>query len=181
VCPYRGIPIFKPTTIVQHYLRPEEMMPFHKQVLAAIATAAAVGRDGGVEQAAEGVETKAGNQTAADVSGMGGSDPEAGKELVEDPDCAREGVEEGAASLLASGVSSRALQGASFGVPEMASAEGAGRDKKAERNGAESHELPVQHQRRSSMVSDEAGQVASGGGPADELYAVLVGMGLLRR
>lgn len=34
VRPYRGIPIFKPSTIVQHYLAPEEMLPFHQQVLA---------------------------------------------------------------------------------------------------------------------------------------------------
>lgn len=32
VRPYRGIPIFKPTTIVQHYLTAEEMVPFHRQV-----------------------------------------------------------------------------------------------------------------------------------------------------
>lgn len=32
VRPYRGIPIFKSNTIVQHYLQPEEMVPFHKQV-----------------------------------------------------------------------------------------------------------------------------------------------------
>lgn len=32
VRPYRGIPIFKPTTIVQHYLTAEEMGPFHAQV-----------------------------------------------------------------------------------------------------------------------------------------------------
>lgn len=31
VRPYRGIPIFNAQTIVQHYLTPEEMMPFHKQ------------------------------------------------------------------------------------------------------------------------------------------------------
>lgn len=33
VRPYRGIPVFKPTTIVQHYLAPEELAPFHAQVL----------------------------------------------------------------------------------------------------------------------------------------------------
>lgn len=32
VRPYRGIPVFKPTTIVQHYLAPEELAPFHAQV-----------------------------------------------------------------------------------------------------------------------------------------------------
>eukprot|EP00775_Hariotina_reticulata_P001775 gene1775-2111_t len=32
VRPYRGIPVFKPSTIVQHYLAPEEMVPFHQQV-----------------------------------------------------------------------------------------------------------------------------------------------------
>jgi hypothetical protein len=32
VRPYRGIPVFKPTTVVQHYLSPEEMAPFHAQV-----------------------------------------------------------------------------------------------------------------------------------------------------
>ena len=32
VRPYRPIPIFRPDTLVQHYLRPEEMRPFYKQV-----------------------------------------------------------------------------------------------------------------------------------------------------
>jgi hypothetical protein len=39
VRPYRGIPIFKPSTVVQHYLTPEEMVPFHKQVRRAYARA----------------------------------------------------------------------------------------------------------------------------------------------
>jgi hypothetical protein len=32
VRPYRGLPIFAAATIVQHYLAPEEMAPFHQQV-----------------------------------------------------------------------------------------------------------------------------------------------------
>lgn len=32
VRPYRGIPVFKSSTVVQHYLTPEEMAPFHSQV-----------------------------------------------------------------------------------------------------------------------------------------------------
>eukprot|EP00878_Enallax_costatus_P039845 GHUV01045768.1.p1 GENE.GHUV01045768.1~~GHUV01045768.1.p1 ORF type:complete len:260 (+),score=56.76 GHUV01045768.1:502-1281(+) len=36
VRPYRGIPIFQATTVVQHYLTAEEMMPYHKQVIAAL-------------------------------------------------------------------------------------------------------------------------------------------------
>jgi hypothetical protein len=32
VRPYRGIPVFKSSTVVQHYLTPEEMSPFHSQV-----------------------------------------------------------------------------------------------------------------------------------------------------
>jgi hypothetical protein len=32
VRPYRGIPVFKPSTVVQHYLAPEEMAPYHEQV-----------------------------------------------------------------------------------------------------------------------------------------------------
>lgn len=32
VRPYRGIPIFCADTIVQHYLAPEEMAPYHQQV-----------------------------------------------------------------------------------------------------------------------------------------------------
>ncbi len=32
VRPYRAIPLFHPSTIVQHYLRPEEMRPFYQQV-----------------------------------------------------------------------------------------------------------------------------------------------------
>lgn len=32
VRPYRPIPIFRPDTLVQHYLRPEEMKPFYTQV-----------------------------------------------------------------------------------------------------------------------------------------------------
>ncbi|KXZ47393.1 hypothetical protein GPECTOR_35g831 [Gonium pectorale] len=35
VRPYRPIPIFRPDTLVQHYLRPEEMRPFHQQALEA--------------------------------------------------------------------------------------------------------------------------------------------------
>jgi hypothetical protein len=42
VRPYRGIPIFKPTTVVQHYLKPEEMAPFHAQVWHCVAGAAAL-------------------------------------------------------------------------------------------------------------------------------------------
>jgi hypothetical protein len=41
VRPYRGIPIFDGGTLVQHYLRPEEMRPFHSQVLGCLAEAAA--------------------------------------------------------------------------------------------------------------------------------------------
>lgn len=37
VRPYRGIPIFQRTTVVQHYLRPEEMRPFYDQVTPAYA------------------------------------------------------------------------------------------------------------------------------------------------
>lgn len=33
VRPYRGIPIFKPETVVQHYLTPEELAPYHAQVI----------------------------------------------------------------------------------------------------------------------------------------------------
>ncbi|KAI8464209.1 MAG: galactosyltransferase-domain-containing protein [Monoraphidium minutum] len=33
VRPYRGIPVFHPATLVQHYLRPEEMKPFYDQAL----------------------------------------------------------------------------------------------------------------------------------------------------
>ncbi|KAF6256085.1 galactosyltransferase-domain-containing protein [Scenedesmus sp. NREL 46B-D3] len=36
VRPYRGIPIFQASTVVQHYLTPEEMVPFHQQVLQAL-------------------------------------------------------------------------------------------------------------------------------------------------
>lgn len=32
VRPYRPIPIFRPDTLVQHYLAPEEMKPFYSQV-----------------------------------------------------------------------------------------------------------------------------------------------------
>ena len=32
-CRRRGIPIFHPDTLVQHYLRPEEMKPFYAQAL----------------------------------------------------------------------------------------------------------------------------------------------------
>lgn len=39
VRPYRGIPIFKPDTVVQHYLTPEEMAPFHAQVSSSAAGA----------------------------------------------------------------------------------------------------------------------------------------------
>lgn len=42
VRPYRGIPIFQPSTVVQHYLTPEEMVPFHKQVRAMQARLVAV-------------------------------------------------------------------------------------------------------------------------------------------
>jgi galactosylxylosylprotein 3-beta-galactosyltransferase len=37
VRPYRAIPIFHPNTIVQHYLKPEEMKPFYVQACAAAA------------------------------------------------------------------------------------------------------------------------------------------------
>ena len=33
--PYRPLPTFRPDTLVQHYLRPEEMAPFYKQASAA--------------------------------------------------------------------------------------------------------------------------------------------------
>lgn len=32
VRPYRPMPIFRPDTLVQHYLQPAEMVPFYKQV-----------------------------------------------------------------------------------------------------------------------------------------------------
>ncbi|GLI58874.1 hypothetical protein VaNZ11_000643 [Volvox africanus] len=38
VRPYRPIPIFRPDTLVQHYLRPEEMRPFYQQALEAAAS-----------------------------------------------------------------------------------------------------------------------------------------------
>ncbi|EFJ51082.1 hypothetical protein VOLCADRAFT_116659 [Volvox carteri f. nagariensis] len=41
VRPYRPIPIFRPDTLVQHYLRPEEMQPFFQQALEAASAAAA--------------------------------------------------------------------------------------------------------------------------------------------
>lgn len=34
VRPYRALPVYHPDTIVQHYLTPEEMAPFHEQALA---------------------------------------------------------------------------------------------------------------------------------------------------
>ncbi|GLC59218.1 hypothetical protein PLESTB_001463200 [Pleodorina starrii] len=37
VRPYRPIPIFRPDTLVQHYLRPEEMRPYYTQALEAAA------------------------------------------------------------------------------------------------------------------------------------------------
>lgn len=39
VRPYRAIPIFHPDTIVQHYLRPEEMKPFYVEARQAAASA----------------------------------------------------------------------------------------------------------------------------------------------
>ena len=41
VRPYRAIPIFHPDTIVQHYLRPEEMKPFYVEARRAAASASA--------------------------------------------------------------------------------------------------------------------------------------------
>ena len=32
VRPYRPLPTFRPDTLVQHYLRPEEMKPLYQQV-----------------------------------------------------------------------------------------------------------------------------------------------------
>ncbi|PNH05204.1 Lactosylceramide 1,3-N-acetyl-beta-D-glucosaminyltransferase B [Tetrabaena socialis] len=40
VRPYRPIPIFRPDTLVQHYLTPEEMRPFYQQALASAAAGA---------------------------------------------------------------------------------------------------------------------------------------------
>ncbi len=43
VRPYRPIPIFHSSTIVQHYLKAEEMKPFYKQALESAAAATAGG------------------------------------------------------------------------------------------------------------------------------------------
>jgi hypothetical protein len=49
VRPYRALPLFDASTVVQHYARPEEMRPFHAQVMEALEGG---GGGGGEEQGA---------------------------------------------------------------------------------------------------------------------------------
>ncbi|KAG1666364.1 hypothetical protein FOA52_007902 [Chlamydomonas sp. UWO 241] len=70
VRPYRPLPTFRPDTLVQHYLRAEEMRPFYCQArggaAAAAAAAAAAGSDGGgAAAAAAGTDAAAGGAAAA--------------------------------------------------------------------------------------------------------------------
>ncbi|GBF93985.1 hypothetical protein Rsub_06234 [Raphidocelis subcapitata] len=68
VRPYRGIPIFHPSTLVQHYLRPEEMGPFYSQAL----QHARHQREGGGDAAAAAGPAEAGGPAAGRSGGGGG-------------------------------------------------------------------------------------------------------------
>ena len=62
VRPYRPLPLFRPDTVVQHYMQPEEFKQFHARSLAA-AAAAESGQAGG----AEGAGGEAGGGIPAEV------------------------------------------------------------------------------------------------------------------
>lgn len=79
VRPYRGIPIFQPSTVVQHYLTPEEMVPFHKQVLEALQQQQHGGSTAAAPAEAEPAATAAprsGSQQQQPTSGSGLSAPD---------------------------------------------------------------------------------------------------------
>ncbi len=78
VRPYRAIPIFHPGTVVQHYLRPEEMRPFYVQARAAAAAAALAAHVG--EEVPGGVGTRLGTSTLD--GGLGGALQPAGPDAV---------------------------------------------------------------------------------------------------
>jgi hypothetical protein len=48
--PPRALPLFDASTVVQHYLRPEEMRPFHAQVMESLLLSEGSGGGGGDEQ-----------------------------------------------------------------------------------------------------------------------------------
>jgi len=67
VRPYRPLPIYRPGTLVQHYLRPEEMKPYYENALQE-AAAAAAGSSVRLNS-----EAQAAAETGAEVAGRSGA------------------------------------------------------------------------------------------------------------